>query len=493
MALLVRCSRTIPSPLLLTGLLVLAGCSDETLPSTDAGGADGARDVGGGSDTGPDCAFLDCSSLDGPCQEGVCDPETGGCRIVLRADGTSCDDEDRCTSGDRCAGGVCAGEAVDCAAAGDGCNTGACDPATGECAPVPVEDGTTCDDGSLCTTGDTCVGGVCSGEIVDCSASSDTCHVGECDPATGGCSAVPVADGTACAFDRDRCTIDECSAGSCGATRRWCEFTNGTTTDTPLRGNPAGGTLFEDSCGPNTVIAGVIVMAEPSRPINGVRFLCGPLELRGDNPFTAVVRIDMETDPLRGQPLGGMFMAECPPGQVVVGFGGKSGSLVDELVLRCAPLDVTLADGGLVVGVGPTTDIVPVPPGPTGGSPFPQTDCPAGTVAVEGRGRAGMYIDAFGLGCAVPSLSGGVTRLLQDCDAASPVVDRHAGQACRNAPPAVSFVDLAPDVAAVTLFQDPDCTGPSLRLTVDGPLCGRSYDGTDVAVNDNVGSYRLEY
>ena len=45
----------------------------------------------------------------------------------------------------------------------------------------------------------------------------------------------------------------------------------------------------------------------------------------------------------------------------------------------------------------------------------------------------------------------------------------------------------------MTLFQDPDCTGPSLRLTVDGPLCGRSYDGTDVAVNDNVGSYRLEY
>ncbi|NIR40685.1 MAG: hypothetical protein GWN79_23565, partial [Actinobacteria bacterium] len=77
-----------------------------------------------------------------------------------------------------------------------------------------------------------------------------------------------------------------------------------------------------------------------------------------------------------------------------------------------------------------TTDLPAA--GGTGGSPFPQTDCPAGQVAGESRIRAGDSIDAFGLGCIAPALSGGVVRILADCSSGAGTVDRHAGTSCHN-------------------------------------------------------------
>ncbi len=158
--------------------------------------------------------------LPDPCHEpGACDPQSGTCSIVAKADGTACEDADPCTIGDTCLAGACAaGSPVVCAAI-DGCHeAGACDPGTGACSnPVKV-DGASCDDGDACTTADTCAAGVCAaGAPVACQA-IDACHeVGACDPATGACSAPVKVDGASC-DDGDACTLaDSCVAGSCAA------------------------------------------------------------------------------------------------------------------------------------------------------------------------------------------------------------------------------------------------------------------------------------
>ena len=71
----------------------------------------------------------------------------------------------------------------------DQCHTaGTCDPATGICSNPNKADGTTCNDGNACTTADTCQAGTCTGTPVTCTA-QDQCHAaGTCDPATGVCS-----------------------------------------------------------------------------------------------------------------------------------------------------------------------------------------------------------------------------------------------------------------------------------------------------------------
>ncbi|MCZ7680289.1 MAG: hypothetical protein M5U28_16585 [Sandaracinaceae bacterium] len=176
-----------------------AGPDDAGAP--DAGSPDDAGPPDGGpSDAGPidgaiACA-TDCSELTDACHDGVCDRSTGTCTAVSAPDGSSCDDGAACTSGDACAAGVCSGTAVDCSAMSDACHTGVCDPATGACTRTTAADGTPCSDASPCTTDDACTAGACAGTAVDCSAMSDACHTGICDPATGACTRTTAADGT---------------------------------------------------------------------------------------------------------------------------------------------------------------------------------------------------------------------------------------------------------------------------------------------------------
>ncbi|MDI1444082.1 kelch repeat-containing protein, partial [Polyangium sp. 6x1] len=138
---------------------------------------------------------LVCEAPDA-CNVGVCDPATGMCGSVPKANGSACDDGDACTQVDACQAGVCGGTSPVLCDAPDQCHTaGACDPATGLC-PVKA-DGTACDDGNGCSENDVCQAGVCGGTSPVLCDAPDQCHTaGACDPATGLC---PVkADGTAC-------------------------------------------------------------------------------------------------------------------------------------------------------------------------------------------------------------------------------------------------------------------------------------------------------
>jgi hypothetical protein len=146
---------------------------------------------------------------------GTCNPGTGLCQGGSPInEGGSCDDNNLCTNGDKCAAGQCVGAPVVCV--GDQCHdAGTCDPATGLCFNPNKPNGTTCSDGLACTGPDTCTDGACEGDPVVCQA-SDSCHeAGVCVEETGGCTNPPSPDGKACS-DSNACTqTDACNGGVC--------------------------------------------------------------------------------------------------------------------------------------------------------------------------------------------------------------------------------------------------------------------------------------
>ena len=140
-----------------------------------------------------------CAPPDGCHEIGACDPASGQCTYVPKANGAACDDGNACTQADTCQAGACtAGSPVTCAAP-DACHeAGVCNPASGQCAYAPKPNGAACDDGDACTQADTCQAGACTGADPVFCAPSDDCHAAACDSATGQCAETPVPDGAAC-------------------------------------------------------------------------------------------------------------------------------------------------------------------------------------------------------------------------------------------------------------------------------------------------------
>jgi hypothetical protein len=91
---------------------------------------------------------------------------------------------------------------------------------------------------------------------------------------------------------------------------------------------------------------------------------------------------------------------QCKTDTFLVGFGGRSGLYLDQLLLSCAP--IVVADNGSV-SVGATTSSN-TGVGGTGGSAFANVYCPAGQIAtmLRTRDQAGAPPDAFGFGCSTP-------------------------------------------------------------------------------------------
>ncbi|MBM4394508.1 MAG: hypothetical protein FJ087_02320 [Deltaproteobacteria bacterium] len=232
-----------------------------------------ACDDGSSCTAGDACVEGACVGLFVPCDDGnpctddSCDAAVG---CLHAANAAPCDDGDPCTTGDACAGGKCGGVPVpggcgcavdaDCAKHEDGnacngtlacvagtcavdtatvvtcdpsgntaCAKAACDPATGECARVPANEGAACDDGNPCTAGETCVAGACAGDDpTDCGDGND-CTDDLCDPASGCRSVGSVSS----CEDGDPCTAgDACEAGACvGGGPADCDDGNPCTSD----------------------------------------------------------------------------------------------------------------------------------------------------------------------------------------------------------------------------------------------------------------------
>jgi hypothetical protein len=100
-----------------------------------------------------------------PCTADRCNEESGECEHSGdEVDGEQCTDTNICTLDDVCAGGFCVGTPKDCED-DDPCTTDSCNPETGDCSHdtsnVPPD--TACDDQNTCTTNDRCIAGSCQG------------------------------------------------------------------------------------------------------------------------------------------------------------------------------------------------------------------------------------------------------------------------------------------------------------------------------------------
>ncbi len=232
-------------------------------------------------------------SADSACVKNTCLPLAGTCTPTQLPDGAPCADGESCTADDVCTGGACVGKPVctcatsaDCEDKDDGdlcngtlfcdvaskncklnkasvvncssvddtaCAVNACQPKTGACALVALEN-KACEDGTACTSGDACKGGLCAPgtntctckEDADCAAhedgdlcngtlfcdkSSNTCEVNPaslvscpnvddtacakntCQPKSGVCEVQKLLDGAPCKDD-NACTSEEVCVGS---------------------------------------------------------------------------------------------------------------------------------------------------------------------------------------------------------------------------------------------------------------------------------------
>jgi hypothetical protein len=172
-----------------------------------------------------------------------------------------------------------------------------------------------------------------------------------------------------------------------------------------------GGMNFTDQC-PTTsgVMIGVKGTVDPPGT-TGLTYLksftvvCGTLGISGQANPQVTTTLDAPL-PSRGmQPGTTMQERMCPSNQVVVGFESKAAMYVDQLVFRCAPLVLTRDANGYALSLGMASLIGPI--GGDGGNAQRTISCPDGAIAIGSILRAGNAIDAFSLGCAVPSLKFG--------------------------------------------------------------------------------------
>ncbi len=248
-------------------------------------------------------------------------------------------------------------------------------------------------------------------DVVDpCTVSNGGCDpLTTCSVADGGveCTACPSGyTGTGASGCAD---INECSAnnGGCGASH--CDNTAGSFTCTPVptailsryesttvQRGVTNGTIYTDTCPGGQVVIGYNVLYDSV--VRGVQAICGTLNVSG--PAFDVTITPGITQPRRG--FGAMTSTvTCPANQMVVGFTGSNGALIDALAFRCAPLAITPdGSGGYGLTTGTVTTLAPA--GGTGGGPIPNTDCPAGEFASGQTIAIGDWLFGFAQVCDRP-------------------------------------------------------------------------------------------
>ena len=162
-------------------------------------------------------------------------------------------------------------------------------------------------------------------------------------------------------------------------------------------GNTSGGSAFDDACGSGEALVGVFGGWNPW--LNRIGARCAAMSVRSDGQGGFEVAVGSPRAlPTRGGGSGGTTgTGLCPVDHVAVGFGSRTGALVDQVTLRCAPLILSRGPGGWTVSTGTIISATPI--GGTGGTGRPDEDCAPGEIATVARIRAGGSVDAFGLGC----------------------------------------------------------------------------------------------
>lgn len=173
------------------------------------------------------------------------------------------------------------------------------------------------------------------------------------------------------------------------------------TGDTPQEGG-GGGAPHEDICPTGQLMTGLAGSNDGGDEYIGqISAQCSAATLSPDG--SGGFDIELATGqqlPARGDGGGSSWIRDCDAGDVMVGFDGRAGAYLDRLFVRCASLTVSGAPEALTFTTGNPYELTLV--GGGGGSPFPHRDCPDGEVVTTTRIRAGSFVDAFGVGCALP-------------------------------------------------------------------------------------------
>jgi hypothetical protein len=192
-------------------------CSDGILnggEQCDQGAANGTS----GSCCNADCTLKSasavCRAAAGECDLAeTCAGSGGACPVdAFKANGTSCNDGNACTTNDICSFGQCAGapdtHQIRCDDHNP-CTDDGCSPTSG-C--VHINNTVSCNDGNACSSNDKCSGGSCvAGAATNCD-DANPCTDDSCS-APSGCAHTNVADATQCTSATGVAGV--CATGSC--------------------------------------------------------------------------------------------------------------------------------------------------------------------------------------------------------------------------------------------------------------------------------------
>ncbi len=181
-------------------------------------------------------------------------------------------------------------------------------------------------------------------------------------------------------------------AGSSAPVTSSVSFTN--PVDTPLRGG-TGGSPFAEDCPASYAIVGYqgYVNADPGSWVMRIQALCAKITVT-DGVLAIAKPLALAEHGTDGNTA---WQRSCPKGSVVMGFEGRTGQYLDQLVLWCAPLQVSGSAGSYTFSVGASTPLAAV--GGTGGTTFAPSSCANNQIAFGHSGRSGQWVDALSLAC----------------------------------------------------------------------------------------------
>jgi Dictyostelium (slime mold) repeat len=159
-------------------------------------------------------ALPSCGYPTGDCHTYKCNADGSYSTTGNRANGTTCNDLDACTTGDKCQSGECVGTPLAGINDGNVCTADSCNASTGAIthtpltnaccsagtkltniccnAGLPKANGAPCDNATLCDGRETCQAGVCTAGTPVNVDDGNACTFDSCDAATGAVTHTPI-------------------------------------------------------------------------------------------------------------------------------------------------------------------------------------------------------------------------------------------------------------------------------------------------------------